>query len=324
MSNFVNKIKTKDGQEYDIQDQRVNNIKVEEGKLHVEKVEMPVGPVPVAEFDGVKYYHKHEFDLEQLESLQYGYDLLTGVTLTSYPNSSYLSSQVKGPSIVVELLLTSGKSLCVLGNVVIPKDYTSRAFTVVQTQEEVTDSTKICLPSCTAYYGFLSEDGKTFISYWNEEGDDPVTAPVSKITDGTNEVEIHDARLKVTSADIGKVVGVNANGELTLVPAPSGGTKLYKHSIRDQYSTVQFTLLSTISTPVTDEASLKNLIQGDSCIIGGMINVQISKLVTFYTSTPPTSSLYVRNVYFASDGTVTVLDSDAISGMTLIDTVTEL
>lgn len=55
---------------------------------------------------------------------------------------------------------------------------------------------------------------------------------VNKIKKGEKTFEIQDSRLEVTVADAGKMVSVDEEGNLSLVPAPSGGTKLYLHLLQ--------------------------------------------------------------------------------------------
>ena len=137
----------------------------------------PVGPVPVATIDGVDYYHKCEFDLEnlQFDYSQTLYDVLTAEIIENgYPNiRTVLAGSVVAKSVRFYLYSTieQGPQGFILSDIYGGANFTSRAFTVVDTQEEVTDNTKICLPTCSAYYGFLSEDDKTFISYYNLKGE---------------------------------------------------------------------------------------------------------------------------------------------------------
>lgn len=134
----------------------------------------PVPPEPESwTIDGVTYYNRCVFDLEALKNAQQivVLDVLTGETIqsTDFPN---LYSYVSQPSGVFGVGLKCGQTDygAPIGNVLFLGEtiyYTSRAFTLVDTQEEVDSEDKICLPTCSAYYGFLSEDGKSFISYFN-------------------------------------------------------------------------------------------------------------------------------------------------------------
>lgn len=132
----------------------------------------PVSPVPESwTIDGVTYYNRCVFDLEELlpnaGETNY-FDVLTSEKLdvdtsvypvvVPYPCVRIGKNFPDTPYYYLDMSRTANFNL---------SSYSSQAFTVVDTQEEVTDNTKICLPTCSAYYGFLSEDGKTFISYFN-------------------------------------------------------------------------------------------------------------------------------------------------------------
>ena len=183
-------------------------------------------PQPVATIDGVAYFHKQEFDLEAIaeEASAQPYqaflrNLLTGVLFpdpSEHAVGMYYIKTGDTPTISLQLAYVGGPNRVNLN------EFTSRAFTVVDTQEEVGyDTTKICLPTCSAYYGFLSEDGKTFISYYNLKTDG---APeyVDSIKQGNAVIPLKDVRLPdATSADVGKVLGVNDEGEFVLEPVPT-------------------------------------------------------------------------------------------------------
>ena len=79
---------------------------------------------------------------------------------------------------------------------------------------------------------------------------------VNKITlnDGT-EFDIHDKRLEVTISDAGKVVAVDSSGNLSLVNAPSGGTKLYKHMLNNHLDDI--VIVSKSSTPIVPSDGLR-------------------------------------------------------------------
>lgn len=135
------------------------------------------GPESVVTIDGVKYYHKHEFDLEELVTTYRYLDPITGEDLPS-DNPSYPYTALHGTShsggAAREVSFIIGRNaspftfvLFTTDETAVTVNFTSRAFTPVDSFSEVTDNTKICLPTCSAYYGFLSEDGKTFISYFN-------------------------------------------------------------------------------------------------------------------------------------------------------------
>lgn len=133
----------------------------------------PTGPVPVITIDGVDYYHKCEFDLENLAN---GYYNLLDGSIKSSTEFPFLMAGPFGPGLfcaAIRLAFEGGDQsknrLYIEDNQYgMTADFTSHAFNVVDTQEEVVDTLNdICLPTCSAYYGFLSEDGKTFISYFN-------------------------------------------------------------------------------------------------------------------------------------------------------------
>ena len=76
-------------------------------------------------------------------------------------------------------------------------------------------------------------------------------------------------KIEVTSADVGKMIAVSEEGELTLVDAPSGGTKMYRHVIYtyrdekgDEYVN-HIVIINTDPTPITKttfENKLKNCV----------------------------------------------------------------
>lgn len=204
------------------------------------------GPQPVATIDGIVYYHKQEFDLEEIvtayDNLPVFLDLLSGVvipdaTLNTRPLfwvvnggaaqyhwiSVKFSSRTPGPSGKTYLVYRTNQE----DMPSIKPDYISQAFTVVDTQDEVTDNTKICLPTCSAYYGFLSEDGKTFISYYNLKGE---------------------------SGDPGYVDSIK-QGNAVIPLKAAGGTQLYLHTINlrrasDNADLSTFHIISTDSSQI--------------------------------------------------------------------------
>ena len=240
-------------------------VKAEDGKLLVSEIVQPVGPVPVAEFDGVAYFHKQEFDLEAIAAAGFEQqhvvclNLLTGEIYSDFPGYkiAYMATQSYGPNTECAVNLHAGlqtssgspKDYTIFPNPVRPVDYTSKSF--VCTDADTVDDGEIHLPTCSAYYGFLSEDGKTFISYYNLKGEGPAeVAPVTKIKDASNhEAEIHDARIpEVSAEDVGKVLGVNEQNALAFIEA-TGGEKTYDGS---SVSTVA-DLLALIGIDMTPE-----------------------------------------------------------------------
>lgn len=187
-------------------------------------------PEPVITIDGVDYYHKQEFDLEEIAArtpricfnvLTKDETEITGDSRPIFP-SLYLTSF--GPGKAIQFLLYYGPSYyCLYDPLGYDREnYTSRAFTVVDTQEEVTDNTKICLPTCSAYYGFLSEDGKTFISYYNLKSES-ASEYVNSIKQGNAVISLKDSRIPDSAiADAGKVVKVADDGSYELGEAGGG------------------------------------------------------------------------------------------------------
>lgn len=142
----------------------------------------PVPPEPESwTIDGVTYYNRHVFDLEQLVTLTRftRFDILTGNEISQEEANivSHLYLGCPGPNpqtdpVVVQLSIIPAETVYIYanGNPYVSKVMTSTSFEVFNTKSEIKSPNrdkKICLPTCSAYYGFLSEDGKTFISYFN-------------------------------------------------------------------------------------------------------------------------------------------------------------
>ena len=169
-------------------------VETEENKLKVHKIDKAE---PLITIEGVDYYHKCEFNLYQMYHNEQNIykNILTNeiISINDYPK---IFGCPPGPGGVYLEVADSqtGVWRVHLYSELTEITYTSHAFTVVQNQIEVTDNTKICLPGCTSYYGLLSEDGKTFTSYWTEQKD-LIINPITKITDGINTIDIHDSRL---------------------------------------------------------------------------------------------------------------------------------
>jgi len=171
----------------------------------LKKEEEPVGPVPVITIDGVDYFNKCEFDLTALQGQSAGrfYDILSGEGILVPPSISDISeaaimaktfpveqgngkvrSIVYGPGDGAESEYGSILDIVIASEVPgqFPVNYQSRAFTCVDTWAEADATSKIFLPTCSAFYGMLSEDGKTFTAYFNlkeEQEQEPQSGGIS-------------------------------------------------------------------------------------------------------------------------------------------------
>jgi len=146
--------------------------------------EQPVGPQPVITIDGVDYYQKTEFHLDQLGEQGYGdiYDLISGERTAHFPMSdpdigedaqehnSVLVSKDEVSMCIFNVGRSKEKSpaqfILASDNPEMEPNYVSHAFELVDSIEDG-DSTHICLPQCSAFYGWQSEDRNTFIAYYN-------------------------------------------------------------------------------------------------------------------------------------------------------------
>lgn len=231
-------------------------------------------PQPVATIDGVAYYHKQEFDLASLTPEDKGkdFDILTGEEILGNsvpPKRPYLAVATMGPDYpigslyaaftVAQGFTTFNLYIIASGSIPVSANYTSRAFTVVNSAEEVTDDTKICLPNCSAYYGFLSEDGKTFISYYNFKSGSAAEY-VDSIKQGNAAIPLKDYRVpnaKIT--DVGKVVAVTEDGNFELIK--NNAKAWYRHHVsipctwdfdgQSRSGNVELTVYSNASEPIT-------------------------------------------------------------------------
>lgn len=189
-------------------------------------------PEPIINIDGVDYYHKHEFDLEALAAswsgTDYSIDILTGEAATKDFPAMSISSRGSSEFRYVSLRSYYSGSTLYTNNPAVEVTYTSHAFTIVDEQSEVTDGTKICLPDCYAYYGFLSEDGKTFISYFTLKTDIDGPSTIDSVKQGDTIIPIGGA---------------------------SGGVKLYTHYLNDSTNRVNIRVISTDSTPYTESGT---------------------------------------------------------------------
>jgi len=223
------------------------SVRAEDGKLVVDEVVQPV-PVPVATIDGVDYYHKSELNIDQAFK-----DYDTGSEINFILPSFSLSETVDN-NIIIQLN-NSGlkqKTLGYLDKIAssvayqmypAPSDYSNiisftklaNGYKLPATLYGVGTNVEIDVynsleQKCLAIYLIYDETSTILTCYYNLQNEESVATPITKIKDANNnEVNINDSRLAVTSADIGKIVGVNDNGELALIP--SSGTKLYRHEI---------------------------------------------------------------------------------------------
>ena len=286
MSKFVDKVK-KNGIEYEIHDTE-GRVKIDGTSLVIPEPASQPLPEPIITIDGVDYYHKCEFDLTKFTLEDSGkFDLLTGLAYIEEPSSSYMGITTYGPdypagSRLLYLYLNDSFDFVVYviangTSVPASVNYTSRAFTCVNTKLEVTDDTTICLPTCSAYYGWLSEDGKTFISYFNLKDGGFVPAYIDSIEQGNAIISMKDDRLPdAPISEAGKVLKVaDAGGYELGESGTGGGTQLYKHLITGlRFADVQvnasvdlITNFSTPATSVTTSSGPGRLIFGDGIAI---------------------------------------------------------
>lgn len=298
------------------------------------------GPQPIIMIDGVAYYHKQEFDLEELVhnfSSSFQLDPITGIEKENTPPMISVSITGPGPNYVsVSLRLNANELYYTLyGHQYSPVNFTSRAFTVVDTQEEVTDNTKICLPTCSAYYGFLSEDGKTFISYYNLKSEG-ATEYVDSIKQGNVVFSLVDKRLpEASSADESKVVKVNASGEYELGTTETG-SHVYKHriSISSAGESATFYLINNVSTAYASASDLEqdniyNELVPVTDIFGvgepaGNSSARIEVRALKYSSAVHALRLYVGSITYNSDTSSTTAQYHVYEIYSVSDTVTEL
>ena len=173
----------------------------------LKKEEEPVGPTPIITIDGVDYFNKCEFDLTTLSGASGPqgalYDILSGSRIMVPPSISDISeaaimaktfpveqgngkvcSIVYGPGDGAESEYGSILDIVIASDVPgqFPVNYQSKAFTCVDTWAEADATSKIFLPTCSAFYGMLSEDGKTFTAYFNlkeEQEQEPQSGGIS-------------------------------------------------------------------------------------------------------------------------------------------------
>lgn len=295
-------------------------------------------PEPVITIDGVAYFHKQEFDLEAMSTGSF-FNPINGEAAVR-PNPGTVAGdtsigKVRTYTTVVELWRSPAVNS--------PKyfqwpygpteAYTSRAFTVVDTPEEVTDFTKICLPTCSAYYGFLSEDGKKFISYYNLKSDG---APeyVDSIKQGDAVIPLQDSRLDnleikagqidSESATAGQALLADGEGGAAWGNLPAGGTKLYKHNVVGIGAGGPASLIFILpyETEITSASIAKTVINDSiSILVGGTVIAMPVVEMSFTGNNQAAFSESEITGYYYSSGTLT---SFTYQGGDLTDTVTEL
>ena len=173
-------------------------IRVTDGVLKVNKID---NIVPVIIIDTVKYYHKREFDLTAIaQAHQTGINtyinIITGESLTQneYPQLRCIDILGSSAAIMLHPNGAMGSSFTVKAGSGFSVNYTSRSFTLVDSAAAADNNTKMYLPGLTAYYGFLSQDGKTFISYYSLETD-VEAREVTSVSDGTTTLPVRDSRV---------------------------------------------------------------------------------------------------------------------------------
>lgn len=113
---------------------------------------------------------------------------------------------------------------------------------------------------------------------------------VDKVKKAGKVYDIHDTRLEVTEADVGKVVSVNEEGELTLVDAPSGGTKLYRHELHNQNYTISGYFIDANPNTPTSYSELKN-----------QLSTAIFSQIISYGGGPSTEFIFWKTSYNSTD-----------------------
>ena len=245
---FIDKVKKNDV-EYDIHD-TTGRVSIDGESLVIPEQGSTLEPV--AEFDGVKYYHKQEFDLTDLGFNESKYDVITEEKFTSTPTLPYIYSYYHGSQDVDLVLRVGGgpeqsKRLYHNGSSVA---YESQAFVITKDVSEVTaEGNKIYFGSdeyeVVAYYGWLSEDGKTFISYYNVKTDFPYV--VNSVKQSDSVLPIHDVRIpEAKSSDENKIVYVDAEGDFAFREEIAVST-FYMHKL--QFEGLSFKVIVITDNP---------------------------------------------------------------------------
>ena len=328
---FVDKVK-KNGVEYEIHDTE-GRVKIEGNSLVIPE-QSGEGPEPIITIDGVGYFHKCEFDLTEFtqENLNDFYDILTGEVSYGSIEHAYIQISSYGPnypigSTVAKLYAGSDSPVIYViaqgTSVPASVNYTSRAFICVDTWQEATGEDKICLPTCSAYYGFLSEDGNTFISYFNLKGEG---APgfVDSVKQGETTISLHGKDERLPSAkqsDAGKVLKVTNAGEYGLEEIHSGAMYLHHIVMNHDIGSNEFKV-------VTD--SEDEFIQTEQYGMPVLRSTGTSVIMPAYSYLPiqgPTGNTMERIYKFdinTGNYEIIVNMSSLPSGATFTDTVTAL
>lgn len=200
------------------------------------------GPEPVATIDGVDYYHKHEFNLEELaqqvaSDYNTRYFKLTGEQTEDNPrNQAFLYGTYRGYVAIQMYPISFYSVIFYQDGVYNPSGYESHAFTVIEDGYSTsTDRNAVCIPGCSAFYGFLSEDGKTFISYFNLKSDGGASK-IDSIKQGSLTLPIADGRMPdPVAGDAGKLLTVGEDGQLEWAGGGTGGGGLIKTTMQELF-----------------------------------------------------------------------------------------
>lgn len=262
------------------------------------------GPEPIVTIDGVDYYHKQEFDLTtgypDIETTDsYQYDLLTGEKINASTTKSFFSKGILPQDrhyLHAQLYLAFGFHTYAFNvktdSPYSPVDYTSRAFTVVDSIEQVSDYTKICLPGCSAFYGWLSEDGNTFISYYNLKNDGAPTK-IDSVKQGNAVIPL---AVPSGEAASGTVLTADGQGGAAFAALPQGGgTQLYLHTLTIPYSK-QLKIVSTSSAKYTTATDIVNDYYSNDAL-----TKILAWTVVIYTGLFATTSRYFVNHMQSTD-----------------------
>lgn len=211
--------------------------------------------------------------------------------------------------------------------------YESTAMNLVDSLENVVTFPDAYLPECSAYYGWLSEDHKTFISYYNLKSDGALEY-VDSIKQGNAVIPLKDTRVPDSAvADAGKVVKVSEDGSYELGEAGGGGSTLYKHELRFDGGTPYQSIIffSSSSTAITSIDNTAFQLIGDN-IVSLLPVVSTIKATLVSAETPEYSLHSIQLIGFFRAGSFFGYDIDGVMyytdlrdiGTFISDTVTEL